>query len=243
MDLTDTGFLPATKSTKDRLIISIDGLEKQGKTHWGLTSPGPLGILNMDIGHEGVVDKFLKNQNIFISNIKIPSAIEGNTDQITRSAIEIWEQFKKDYYWGLENLKSLVVDTATEAWELLRLAYFGKLTQIKSHHYTAANAQFRKLIRDAYESDCNLILIHKRKKQYIEGFEGKANWNGEYERSGFSEIGFLVQVDITAYRDKEGEFHIRVNDCRQNAMLKGEDLTGPINTFNCLQKMIAVSYD
>ena len=219
------GFKRTEVSTQRRLILSVGGMEKCGKTSWALTAPGPIAMLNTDIGHEGVVDKFLGQREIWIAHYKAPRT----QDDATNCA----ESMESDLYTALSTARSVVVDNATEMWETLRLAHFGKLTQIKPHHYAEVNARFRRMIRDAYDSsDANLILIHKYKKQYVQTDPRKdASWNGQYERAGFSETGFLVQADIECFRENNDEFYQVVRNCRQNAHINGQRFDYPINTF------------
>ncbi len=46
-----------------------------------------------------------------------------------------------------KEIKSIVIDTASEAWELVRLARFGKLTQVMPQHYGPVNTEFRDMIK------------------------------------------------------------------------------------------------
>ena len=52
------GFAPIKKLDRTRLIVSVEGLEKRGKTHFAMTAPPPIAYFDMDIGAEGVVNKF-----------------------------------------------------------------------------------------------------------------------------------------------------------------------------------------
>lgn len=236
-DLKQAGFKEASAEVVPRLIVAIDGLEKQGKTHWALTAPDPIGLIDFDVGSEGVVSKFVKEEKkIMTVNIKVPET-RADAAKSATEANAVWREFKAAYDYSLQNFRTTIIDTATEAWELLRMARFGKLTQVMPHHYVTVNTEFRRLIRSAYDTDSNLILIHKRKKQWREGSDGKANWTGDYERNGFSDTGFLVQVNAIATR-KNGEFHIHVVDCRQNAQCAGLDMTDPMNTFQWLSDMV-----
>jgi hypothetical protein len=64
---------------------------------------------------------------------------------------------------------------------------------------------------------------------------------GEYERAGFNDTGFLVQVNAQVYRySKEdgGDFVLYVKDCRQNPDLVEEELEGPMCNFPMLAQMV-----
>ena len=114
------------------------------------------------------------------------------------------------------------------------MARFGKLSQVMPHQYGPVNAEWRRLIRKAYDSDVNLILLHKMKKKYVND-----KWNGSYERSGFADIGFLAQCNAEVSRDAEtGEFRCHVIDSRQNPDLANVDLEGPMCNFETLLDLV-----
>lgn len=236
--LKKLGFVDAKdKKVLPRLIISISGMEKCGKTHFSLTAPGPIAVFSCDIGEEGVVDKFTKDKEIFIMNI------DRIDEDAAEQAPKEYTRFKSAYLDMLRGneVKTIVLDTATEIWELLRMARFGRLTQVMPYQYGPVNAEYRALIREAYNWDKNLILLHKMKAQYINDKR-----TGEYERAGFSDTGFLVQVNAQIYRYSPadgGEFVLWVKDCRQNPDLAGEEFEGPMASFPMLAGMIVPDVD
>ena len=233
-ELKNVGF-DHPKSVKHKtLIVSICGLEKQGKTHFSLTAPPPIAIFNIDIGTEGVVDKFKDDKVIMEKELFVPEDGEA--------AKEEWDKFYKAYKAVLntKHVRTIIFDTATELWELLRMARFGKLSQVLPVMYGPVNAEFRKVLRDAYDTpDKTLILLHKMKPVYIN--DKRTN---KYERSGFSDTGYLVQANCEVYRNpgEEGntnpDFNLMVLDCRQNEKLVGEVLSGPVCNFPFLASLI-----
>ena len=137
--------------------------------------------------------------------------------------------------WGLSG-GTVVMDTASEAHELSRLAAFGKLTQVMPHHYGPVNAEWRELIRLAYDSDMNTILIHKMKPKYVNDVRTK-----EYEIKGFSETGYLVQANLITDRENNPDgglpkYSMFVEDCRQNSTLNGTML--PVPNFEFLLNVV-----
>lgn len=236
-ELKKMGFVDAKdRVVHPRIIVSISGLEKQGKTHLALTSPGPIALFSTDIGEEGVVGKF-GNKKIHILDVA-----RIDEDAAEKAPAE-WDSFKKAYNHCLRSkeIRSIVIDTATEIWELLRMARFGRLTQVMPYQYGPVNAEYRTLIRDAYNFDKNLILLHKMKAQYINDKR-----TGEWERSGFSDTGFLVQVNTQVYRDNPedgGAFCLWVKDCRQNPTMAGGILEGEMCSFPMLAMMVLPDVD
>jgi hypothetical protein len=225
-ELKAAGFEPIETDVQPRLIIALDGQEKCGKTHFSLTAPDPIAYFAIDLGHEGVVRKFTNGEvaekTILRADkaIKIPDTVRFNKkqDTIKIDAEDAWDKMRKAYKAACQSssIRTIVVDTATEMWELIRLARLGKLSQVKPQHYGPVNAEMRGVIRDAYNSNKNVILIHKMKKEYK-----KEQWSGKYERAGFSDMGYLVQVNATMECDKDGDFSCTINDCRQNTSVRG----------------------
>jgi hypothetical protein len=213
--IAGSSFKLAKPSIKHRLVMSVEGPEKEGKTHFALTAPGPISFQDIDIGTEGVIDKFIAHKEIHLAEYELPSDQPG--------AVREWNQLKNDFEitLGSTAVRSAILDNATEAWDLVRLAKLGKLTQVMPHLYTQVNAEFRKLIRLAYKSDTNLILLHKKKKMYV-----NEQWNGKYERSGFADIGYLVQVMVECYK-QDKKFYLRVLACRQNPEIEGLVIEDP----------------
>lgn len=248
------GFKRSDQEVARRLICSIDGLDKQGKTHFGLTAPGPMAIINTDDGLDGVIQKFHKKKEILVADYKV----DFGSNRIAKPTLEqqqelanqcdkIWRNIMKDYKEALDGgARTVLCDTGTELWEILRMARFGKLTQIMPHHYGPVNAEFRDFIRMAYDKtvarghscDVNLILQHKLKDEYKNGADGKGVKTGEYERAGMKDIAYLVQVAAVAWREDglpvPDCFHLTVTNCRQNADMTGQDLQGDMASFPVL---------
>jgi hypothetical protein len=214
-----------------RLVVALDGLEKQGKTNFALTAPGPIAYQSFDIGLEGVIEKFQTTKQIFLAEYGFNIDKTDDQAQIMAKAGPEWERFRKDFKevmipgFKTKKIRSGVWDTGSELWSTQRLARLGKLTQVMPHHYTALNAEYQNLVREVYETGGNLVILHKLKAEWKENATtGKGNKTGAFERDGFSGTGFLVQVNATAWRDNTGVFHITVKDCRQNPGVVGLDL-------------------
>jgi len=227
------GFTLMTEQNEQpRLIVSLEGLEKCGKTHIALTAPGPIAFMNFDNGLEGVVKKFIAaGKKIFLNDYRdreqVLKILAMNAEQTKTHYAPIWTRFKADYLRALEHpaIRTIIWDTGSEVWELVRLAAFGKLDKVMPQHYGPVNSEFKALVDIAYSYDKNLIITHKHKKQYVLKGEKDA-WNGKYERAGFASIGFLVQLVAKCYRDGDEQFCLEVVDCRHNAQCNGRVFEG-----------------
>ncbi len=234
------GFSDERVELPRRLVASVAGRPKTGKTHFSLTAPDPILFFNIDIGTEGVIEKFQDGldgqpgKQIYKYDIRVP---KGATQGVYET---MWADYKKRLQtaYGLSS-GTVIHDTASESYELSRLARFGKLTQVLPHHYTEVNSEWRELMRLAYDSRMNTIFIHKTKPKYINNVR-----TSEYEISGMSEIPYLVQINLETFRndDPDGggpEFGIKVVDSRHSPNLNGDIYTGdPMATFGFLLNLI-----
>jgi len=221
------GFQLVSGEPKRRLIVTVDGEEKTGKTHFALTAPGPIALINLDIGDEGVAEKFVvEGKKIAKNDYLLPHGRTASQED----AIALWEKLKSDYYKALENsvIRSIVIDTGTDAWALDRLARFGQLSKVPAYKYDEINVEFKEMIKRAYAHDKNVILTHQLKDEYVDNQR-----TGGRIRSGFSKIGYLSQVTVRTVRyfgdefslnsprttldpTAKAKFGIVVTDCRQN---------------------------
>ena len=219
------GWHRADAPVKRRMICSVDGLEKRGKNHFAFTAPGPIGIISLDLGMDGVVQKFQNKKEVWVAEHRVNTTklrAEHSMEDVAGVANEAWDNIMRDYGEMLASgARTGIIDTSTELWEILRLARFGKLDQVRPHHYGPVNAEFREVIRMAYDTDMNLLLLHKMKPEYINDKN-----TGDVRRAGFSDMGFLVQVIVQCWRDDEVKapdcFHVTVTDSRHDPSLNGQ---------------------
>lgn len=225
------GFSDDKIETPRRIVGSLSGREKTGKTHFALTATPPIIFINVDIGTEGVVNKFQDDKQILIYDVRIPQG--ANKDVY----VPLWEEIKKIFrkVYTL-NKGTVVVDTDSEIYELARLAKFGKLSQVMPQHYAEVNSEYRELLRLAYDSSMNSLFIHKMKPRYI----NNARTN-EYDPAGFADMSYLAQINLITYRedtDDGPEFSVYIKDCRQNPNIGGDVLRGPMCNFDFLLGLV-----
>lgn len=236
-DLRALGFKDAPTQIPKRLITSVYGLEKSGKTHFALTAPEPIVYFDIDLGSEGVVEKFKRaGREILVWEVRVP---KGEKQDIYES---MWAEAKLRLTQAFSLGKgTVVIDTATEEYELNRLARFGKLTQVLPHNYVQVNTEWREVLRQAFDSGMNAIFIHKMKSKYVQNVR-----TSEYEISGFGEMGYLVQCNLRCSRQdfadgKQSYFALRVDDCRHNPAINGLQMLGDAINFSALVEMVHAS--
>jgi hypothetical protein len=237
MAIEIAGYRKASITKKRRLIVSVTGPWKSGKTHLSLTAPAPIALIDMDTGLEGVVEDWAKKKEILISSFDYHDA--SNQDEHLR----LWEDCKQAYLKPLKHpkVRTVVWDTATEGYELIRMARFGKLNKVAMqggvavpYPYGPVNAEYRDLLRKALDSDKNVLLLHRTKDEYVNDKR-----TGRLVRAGLADMEFVVQVNLRTWYDEErGGFGFTVLDCRQNRDVIGLELVEPLNTFSFLATQV-----
>jgi len=162
----ESGFSP-------RLVMSIQGPPKVGKTRFSFTAPGPIVYMVMDIGgEEGVVDSFLGTKQIYKKEYRLDPDQRDNANECKKR----WDEFSKDYIDIVRSgeARTIVWDNATDLWELCRLAYFmpkfGRLEKVEAFHYGRPKLELKELIFLAQSTKTtSLILIHKERKNFTTG--------------------------------------------------------------------------
>ncbi len=210
--ITGYQYIDPNQQPARRLILGVDAVEKEGKTRFLLSAPGPIGYMDWDQRSEGTIEEFLRSGKPIAWRTKpdgtpwpyqIPKDL-GASDEDGKKVRELakseWSRYEDDFEGLVGKARTIGVDTASEAWECLRLAGFGKLNKIPPHLYDEVNAAYRRLIRLVrQQSFTSLILLHKLKAEYKNDDSGKGFATGKKKRSGFSETGFLVDCNIKLY--------------------------------------------
>ena len=242
--LASLGFGEVSLASRKALLVCSQALEKKGKTHFALTAPGPIALISTDTGSEETAAKFKKvGKVIHLLKSTPPKEIGTNV----AAAITEWDKLLKAWYGVIsdKSIRTMIVDTHTEFWQVMRLARFGKLEQVPPKKYDEVNKDMRDMIKAIKErQNLNAVFIHKVKKTYVgsrkpDGTAGMDSWNGEYERAGFGDMGYLCDVvvennfsppdepgkralrrpsgtraDGTSWQVEEKDFYIRILDTR-----------------------------
>jgi len=219
------GFERVDATVKRRMIVSIEGDWGTGKTDLALTAPGPIAFFKFDLNAADTLAKWANQKAIYKREYDIP---DSNDPKAQDKAEVVMRTFVADYAasLGSSQIRTVIWDTATEIWEQTRLAAFGRLSNVMPHHYVQVNNGFRSLIRAAYDSDTNLVMVHRLKDEWVnytdsQGKE-KGKRTGRKERAGFGDLGFACQVMVQTFFNPENvdsPFQVKVLKCTQNPII------------------------
>jgi hypothetical protein len=203
-----------------RLLVSVWGQEKVGKTHFALTFPGPIYFFDFDLGAETVMPKFA-DKEVYYARYNT-SLLSDNID--TYQAL--WNGFKSDLSDALaSDGGTIVFDSATQIWSLVQKVYLDKIMkrresrsqQVYPFDYADANIAYEGLISAVKENkDMNLVLTHRAREIY----SNKGQRTGTYEAQQNSRTPYFVQWVVQLYKDQQ-EHIAKVESCRFGSEFEG----------------------
>jgi len=215
--LLGSGWINTMGPAPARIIASIEGTDKTGKTHLALTAPRPIMYIDLDVGTEGVIHKF-QGDDLMVYQVKQPERL-GSSQELMGRYGEIWTTVQDKINEALEvGEGTLIIDTFTEAYDICRLSHFGKMSQVQPHQYGVAYADLREIMRKVHQSKMSCILLHKMGNNFN---------TGEPEMKGWNDIPHQVQATLRTHREDTQEgpvFYAEVKASRQNPSLMGKNL-------------------
>jgi len=233
------GFTLPSADIPQRALFGTQGMDRTGKSDfWLRNAPDPVAYINLDIGLEGVIEKFVRiGRKLWGFNYNIPP-LDGSTDQ--RGYKKHYDNVRDAYFRALDHkdVRTIVFDRADQMWELMRLAEFGQLNpaaDIKKA-YLSLNQLYKSFIRKAYDTDKSLVLVHGMKRVYSRRKDSQGRdvdtWEGLYDRMGFGESAYLIQSNLEHYFiPGDNTFGVRILNCRQNPSVTGMTFEGDLCNF------------
>ena len=223
--------------TRKRLVMSLMGHQKTGKTHFSLEhTPRPVFYANIDLGTEGVTNK------IDVADVQevIVRYEKGKQHQEYK---KLWAEVEDLYNEALShNSGTLVIDSESQSWELQMLAEFGRTDQIMPRDRGNLNSDKRAFINACLSSDMNIIFCSRLREVWI---DNKAT--GTYERRGYNGLDYDCQVvawsvkrqakDVMGNVVGDTEFGLQVMDSRLNPSMEGKTYWGPMCRFDVVMEM------
>lgn len=252
-DLEVDGFVTeAFDAGKPRLQLLVEGDTGTGKTHLGLTAPGPIAYQGLDMGHAGVIEKFesgeatgevvrvVKQFPVYVPPDRPRKMKDSEYEKLVgQSARIVWREAERGWKSAVNSadIKTFVQDTQTEAWDVLRLARFGRLSQVPPNLYSFTNAEFKALLRMGQASDKNIIAIYHTEDEWATSKKksktGKAvsEKTGNTVRAGFKKVEryFPTVIRMAKRKNEDGvlEMFGTFVKSRLNRELEGEELVEP----------------
>lgn len=201
---------------RNRIIARSEGEVGSGKTHFWLTAPGPIVVQSLDQGLEGVALGEYDKKDIY----PIEYDWSPTEDLEQDAAIEIRDQFIKDFEYACKHARTVLWDKEGQVWEMFRYAEFGAPNDAP-RNYPKLNQRYMKHVNFPKSLDINFGLIQgmkdewktiRTKKASGESVE-KGAATGNRIPAGFGDLGGLVHINLY-HRREDGKFYIRVGKAR-----------------------------
>lgn len=222
-------FTKAVTVPKHRIIGASHGEVGTGKTSFWLGAPGPIVVMSLDKGLEGVVERY-PDKDIYVSEYDWTPTDELDQD----AAIALRDKFIEDYEFALQRARTVIWDKETNIWELFRYAEFGEPNDAP-RNYPKLNQRYRKYLQMAKATDVNFGCIQSMKdkwetRQKKDGSGPQGFNTGQRVRQGFSELDELVYFDLR-HRREGGVFYLDIGKAHGPAALDLQDETLESTTF------------
>lgn len=237
------GFVIPTPQLKKRVIWSIEGPGKSGKTDLACAAPGDILYLPFDINYKDTVDKArARGKKIYEPEGGMYRRIFAQgiaPKEVGDVAKENYQRFLKDLHKGFKSgFRTIVIDTATEVWQTFVEMRYGKTSQIPMHLWGPLYFEFGndlKMALDVKEGrDTNLLLLHQLKDEYVDSGQKDEKGNNKQKKSGAQvldgckKMEYFVQAFLrTRFDEETNQFFASFRVCTQNMKLCGQEFEIP----------------
>lgn len=236
-------YTRAVVDIKPRIIANSVGEVGTGKTSFWLGAPAPIVVQTLDLGLEGVVEKYAADKEIYVATYDIGQTIG---DSFTHAkAEEARDKFIEDYEHAITHARTIVIDRESDMWSLFYYAEFGTddaYGAAPPKDWDRLKGKIRRMIAMAKASDINLGLIQGVKNEWVPQINKKTGakamgQSGRRVAAGMDEIDALVHTNL--FHDRQGkDFTITVGKSRGPGGYEIQDETFTNLTFVELAMLI-----
>lgn len=233
----DWGAYEALDSSPSQSIVwASTGGDGSGKSHFGLTAPGPIFVCAFDAYGMGRVSPALKrDKDIRIARYPFNGREFGTDKQKTGTAASaLWDRSRDDFDMALEKSRTILIDREDMMYEIQRYANFGAQSDAPKE-YGPLYIEYGWLIQKAQAANVNLGLLRGIREKWVSKFDpgkGKmvAHNTGEMIPDGMKKIPDLVDITLAHRWDSAAKAFITKIEKFTNAQERDQeypDLTFP----------------
>lgn len=231
---TEIQFKTLAESKEQRGIKILSyGNFSTGKTHFALSSPGPVFIVDTENGASPLADKFPDAKLINISNMD-----KENIDE--KDEVNNFENYMNtiDYLTTLPEgeVGTVIVDSISDIWDWAQAYAKVKVFKIEVEErlkqqwdWGVINKLYNKPLQKLINNNCNVIFTARESEKYI----GAGQPSGTYEPKCQKKTPYWVDIVLyhkMTYLNKQIQFNCKIEKCRQNGELIGKTINNPTLT-------------
>ena len=230
---TKLEFKPLKAAEESRgLKVGIYGDYATGKTHFALTAPEPVFIIDTEMGSAPLAHLFEGK------DIKVLDVAEQDATASYEKIADAIELISKE-----ENVGTVIFDSATDLWEICQEYAKINIFKIKPEQRLAQqwdwgviNKIYMKMLMKLLKLDCNLIITAREAEVYAGAGQPTSQVKPKWQKT----TGFWVDMVLhnTKKIDKTGKlsFNTNIEKSRQSGKLMGKNI--PNFDFKQLQEEI-----
>ena len=224
-------FETLSKAKKERGIKILSyGSFSTGKTHFALTSDGPVYIIDTENGASPLADKFPDAKVVNICNLD-----GGDVDD--KDEVKNFENFQAavDQLIKMpdEEVGTVIVDSISDIWSWVQAYAKTKVFKIpiedrfkQQFDWGVPNSLIRKNVLKLINKNCNVILTAREGEVY----DGPGAPSGRYKPETQKKIPFYVDIVLRhqiKFMNKQLQFQAKIEKCRQKGELLGKVIENP----------------
>jgi len=219
--------LPEAKEERGIKILSY-GNFATGKTHFALSSPKPVYIIDTENGASPLADKFPDAKVINICNIE-----EEDNDE--KDEIRNFEKFQQtiSYLVTLSDAETIIIDSISDIWDWAQAYAKIKIFKIPAEQRLAQqwdwgviNKLYLKQILKLINKNCNVILCARTGEEYAAAGQP----TGRFKPLCQKKTPFWVDIVLfheVKFINKQLQFQAKIEKCRQKGELIGKIIENP----------------
>jgi len=210
----NVNFVPFSQAAEKRgLKIGIWGGYSSGKTHFALTAPEPIYIIDTELGSVPLKDMF-PNKEIYVIDVLGKDEVESFENVV--NAIEKLEK--------IEKIGTLVIDSISDIWSwaqvYCKVKVWKKAPEDRLNQqwdWGVINSHYNRIFRELIRKNCNVIATARESEVYISAGQP----SGRYEPKWQKETGFLMDFVLNS-RFEMPNYKITIDKCRGIPKFEGK---------------------
>lgn len=233
-------FTTLKEVKKDRGIKILSfGNFSTGKTHFALSSKGPVYIIDTENGASPLADKFPDAKVITLANLD-----DDNIEE--KDEVKNFQKYMDtvDYLVKLpdEEVGTVIIDSISDIWDWAQA--YGKIKIFKisiedrlkqQWDWSTINKLYLKPLMKLINKNCNVIFTAREGETYA----GAGRPTGIFEPKCQKKTPYYVDIVLhhqTKYSNKKMNFQCKINKCRQDGELIGKIIDNP--SLESIEKLL-----
>jgi len=210
-----------------------------GKTHFALSSPGPVFIIDTENGASPLAKKFPDAKVLNISNM-------GDNDIEEKDEVKNFTNYMNavDYLCSLPETETptIIVDSISDIWEWaqayakIKVFKIGVDDRLKQQwDWGVINKLYLKPLKKLINKNCNLIITARE----TEAYDGPGQPSGRFQPKCQKKTPYWVDLVLhheMKFINKQLQFQAKIEKCRQKGELIGRNIENP--TIDKIKEML-----